>query len=126
MISFDDLYTLCVPLFLPDDMLVAAMAFANLEITQNYPWYLLRAEHATLRAPWVHRTLLPILKSLRTILGIFFVQNMQLCEHPGFTARCCHGTQAGIGCMVMMKVTSGLNPRAWNSLSVPCRHQTLL
>lgn len=46
MISFDDLYALGIPLLLPEDDLVAAMALAHLVSTDNYPWYLLREEHA--------------------------------------------------------------------------------
>eukprot|EP00927_Polykrikos_kofoidii_P040851 TRINITY_DN34847_c0_g1_i1.p1 TRINITY_DN34847_c0_g1~~TRINITY_DN34847_c0_g1_i1.p1 ORF type:complete len:707 (+),score=59.23 TRINITY_DN34847_c0_g1_i1:79-2199(+) len=49
MISFDDLYALDIPLFLPDDEMVASMAFAQVSSTRNYPWYLLREEHASLR-----------------------------------------------------------------------------
>lgn len=48
MISFDDLYALGIPLFLPEDELVAAMALSQLVSTKNYPWYLLREEHADL------------------------------------------------------------------------------
>lgn len=48
MFSFDDLYALGVPLFLPDDELITTIAFAQLASTQNYPWYLLREEHAAL------------------------------------------------------------------------------
>jgi len=50
MISFDDLYALSIPLFMPEIELVASMAYAHLSSTRNYPWYLLREEHAALRA----------------------------------------------------------------------------
>lgn len=49
MISFDDLYALNVPMFIPENDLVVRMAFAHLSSTKNYPWYLLREEHADLR-----------------------------------------------------------------------------
>lgn len=50
MFSFDDLYALGVPLFMPSDELIVSAAFAQLASTKNYPWYLLREEHADLRA----------------------------------------------------------------------------
>merc|ERR1740129_48854 len=49
MISFDDLYALGVPLFMPEVRFVAMMAYAHLVSGQNYPWYLLREEHVSLR-----------------------------------------------------------------------------
>lgn len=49
-ISFDDLYALSIPLFLPETKLVASMAYAHISSTQNYPWYMLRGEHANLKA----------------------------------------------------------------------------
>jgi len=48
MFSFDDLYALGVPLFLPTDEMIMQIAFAQLASTNNYPWYLLREEHAKL------------------------------------------------------------------------------
>lgn len=50
MISFDDLYALGIPLFLPNNEFVASMAYAHLANTENYPWYLIREEHAKLMA----------------------------------------------------------------------------
>lgn len=46
MISFDDLYALNVPIFLPAPELVVFIAHAHLKITKNYPWYLVRPEAA--------------------------------------------------------------------------------
>lgn len=48
MISFDDLYRMAIPLFMPTVKMVATMAYAHLVSTVNYPWYLLRHEHASL------------------------------------------------------------------------------
>ena len=48
-ISFDDLYAVALPIFMPELELVANMAYAQLVSTQNYPWYLLREEHAELQ-----------------------------------------------------------------------------
>eukprot|EP00930_Biecheleria_cincta_P050555 TRINITY_DN35742_c0_g1_i1.p1 TRINITY_DN35742_c0_g1~~TRINITY_DN35742_c0_g1_i1.p1 ORF type:complete len:703 (-),score=112.67 TRINITY_DN35742_c0_g1_i1:49-2097(-) len=48
MISFDDLYAVGVPIFMPESELVAEIARVHLISTKNYPWYLLRAEHADL------------------------------------------------------------------------------
>lgn len=50
MISFDDLYRMGVPVFMPTNDMVSTMAFAHLVSTVNYPWYLLRREHASLRS----------------------------------------------------------------------------
>jgi len=50
MISFDDLWAASVPLFLPTDELVVSMAYAHMSSTTNYPWYLVRDEHADLSA----------------------------------------------------------------------------
>lgn len=47
-ISFDDLYAMGLTVFMPADELVAAMAAAHLSSTRNYPWYMLREEHAEL------------------------------------------------------------------------------
>lgn len=49
MFSFDDLYALGVPIFLPEDDMIVNIAFAQLISTRNYPWYLLRGEHAKLK-----------------------------------------------------------------------------
>merc|ERR1712224_101881 len=59
-ISFDDLYALRIPMFLPSRAMVVSMALAHLRSTKNYPWYMLREEHAKLppahadigRLPW--------------------------------------------------------------------------
>ena len=48
MISFDDLYAVALPIFMPDPELVVNIAYAQLVSTKNYPWYLLRGEHAKL------------------------------------------------------------------------------
>lgn len=50
-ISFDDLYALGVPLFVPEQRQVENMAYAHLASTQNYPWYLLRQEHSAIWSP---------------------------------------------------------------------------
>lgn len=57
MISFDDLYALRIPLFMPEKELVSSMAYAHLVSTRNYPWYLLREQHASLQAARADRSL---------------------------------------------------------------------
>lgn len=44
MISFDDVYRLAMPVFMPSNAMIATMAFAHLTSTKNYPWYLLRED----------------------------------------------------------------------------------
>eukprot|EP00405_Crypthecodinium_cohnii_P060012 CAMPEP_0195020474 /NCGR_PEP_ID=MMETSP0326_2-20130528/35359_1 /TAXON_ID=2866 ORGANISM="Crypthecodinium cohnii, Strain Seligo" /NCGR_SAMPLE_ID=MMETSP0326_2 /ASSEMBLY_ACC=CAM_ASM_000348 /LENGTH=197 /DNA_ID=CAMNT_0040039145 /DNA_START=110 /DNA_END=700 /DNA_ORIENTATION=- len=46
MISFDDLYALGIPIYLPTNELIVSMATAHLLGGRNYPWYMLREEHA--------------------------------------------------------------------------------
>ncbi|CAE7710180.1 unnamed protein product, partial [Symbiodinium necroappetens] len=48
MISFDDLYAVALPIFMPEPELIATIAYAQLASTRNYPWYLLREQHAQL------------------------------------------------------------------------------
>ena len=48
MISFDDLYAVALPIFMPEPELIATIAYAQLASTRNYPWYLLREQHAKL------------------------------------------------------------------------------
>lgn len=53
IISFDDLYAVGTPIFLPEQEMVENMAYAHLVSTSNYPWYLLREEHSKLNYPLV-------------------------------------------------------------------------
>eukprot|EP00434_Breviolum_minutum_P034438 symbB.v1.2.030482.t1/scaffold3434.1/size111337/7 len=57
IISFDDLYAMGIPIFLPEQELVENIAYAHLVSSNNYPWYLLREEHSTLHYPAVFGTL---------------------------------------------------------------------
>mmetsp|Transcript_55556 Transcript_55556/g.159787 ORF Transcript_55556/g.159787 Transcript_55556/m.159787 type:complete len:684 (+) Transcript_55556:127-2178(+) len=52
MISFDDLYVIGIPIFMPANELIVTMAMAHMSSTKNYPWYMLREEHADL--PTMH------------------------------------------------------------------------
>merc|ERR1712107_384153 len=48
MISFDDLYAIGMPLFMPETDLIASLAYGHVVTGENYPWYLIREEHADL------------------------------------------------------------------------------
>eukprot|EP00929_Paragymnodinium_shiwhaense_P090961 TRINITY_DN51029_c0_g1_i1.p1 TRINITY_DN51029_c0_g1~~TRINITY_DN51029_c0_g1_i1.p1 ORF type:complete len:742 (-),score=113.09 TRINITY_DN51029_c0_g1_i1:46-2271(-) len=48
MISFDDLYAAGLPIYMPSPHLIATLAYGHLADGRNYPWYLIRDEHADL------------------------------------------------------------------------------